>query len=301
MTLLEHTVDFLKQYGYLPKSYKPTKAGFEDVAITSAIAKFQRFDANVKRLKEETGEPLLEDGVPGGATLLAMQLPRCACEDPIEEPAIGSGGWSECIEPDEHGAIVEVDQSNLPSFLKPVFQAVLSNVQKSYAEIGLLFVFRDKSTKEDLIVGGPVDGRTQTDLTFTRGSGWIGLALVGPFSCGRKAWLKLHYGYQPRNVAREWTTLIKHELGHNCGLRHSSGGVMNPSIVGGLPVSWRGDPSHSTLVRWFGGEPVDIPGGDEPEPPSPPDDDEFPGVGEPIGDPFDLWNGAKGQVYRVFG
>jgi hypothetical protein len=66
-------------------------------------------------------------------------------------------------------------------------------------------------------------------------------------------------------------TLIKHELGHNSGLGHSRGGVMNPSIINGLPVSWKNDPSESQLRKWYGGEPV--PGGnplppDTPQPPT---------------------------------
>ena len=50
-----------------------------------------------------------------------------------------------------------------------------------------------------------------------------------------------------------------HELGHNAGLQHTRGGVMSPSIVHGLPSSWKGDPSRSVLARYYGGEP--IPGG----------------------------------------
>ena len=85
----------------------------------------------------------------------------------------------------------------------------------------------------------------------------IGLAIVGRGqSCRTSIWAKFDPGYQPANVVREWTSLVKHELGHNMGLSHSQGGVMNPSIIAGLPVSWRGDPSEPILSRWFGGKPV---------------------------------------------
>jgi hypothetical protein len=50
-----------------------------------------------------------------------------------------------------------------------------------------------------------------------------------------------------------------HELGHNAGLDHSRGGVMNPSIVSGLAPSWAGDPSEPILNRYYGGEPIEQP------------------------------------------
>jgi len=47
---------------------------------------------------------------------------------------------------------------------------------------------------------------------------------------------------------------------------------MNPSITSGpfTPRAWRGDPSESALVRFFGGIPVDLGiGGPDPEPEPP--------------------------------
>ena len=49
---------------------------------------------------------------------------------------------------------------------------------------------------------------------------------------------------------------------------------MNPSIIGGKfdENEWRGDPSESALVRFFGGVPVDLDDqpDPEPDPPTPP-------------------------------
>lgn len=298
--LLESTVGFLKEYGYLPKSAKPKS--LDDKSVVDAIALFQRTDANVAMLKEQTGTPLLPDGKIGPATSYAMALPRCACRDIEGEPALGSGGWANCHGmTDGHKAIVKVNRDGMPGFLKPHFEAVLRNVQKAYAEIGLLFVFVEQDGT-DILTGGMESGRVNVDMIFTRGAGWIGLAIVGTGDnqrCSSKIWAKFHYGYQPANIVREWTTLIKHELGHNCGLRHTSGGVMNPSIVSGLPVSWKGDPSYGTLARWFGGDPIDVPG-DKPDPP-PDDGDDWPGIGEPVGDAFSLAEGVRVQLVRVFG
>lgn len=292
--LLEGQVKFLKDYGYLTSGDAEQVKSFDDIQYRSAIERFRRFDANVERIESVTGD---EDST----TSVAMLMPRCSVMD-IDigaEAAIGKGGWAGCITPGLHGSIVEVNQSGLPDFLEDDFRQVLANTQSAYAEIGLLFIFRDKHTKEDLIVGGTVTGEAQTVLTFERGQGWIGLALVGPFSCGSRAWLKLDPGYRPSSVISEWTTLLKHELGHNCGLRHSSGGVMNPSIVRGLPISWAGDPQAGNLRRMFSGVPIEIPGGN-PEPPSG-DDGIWPPPFNPIGDSFQLAPGVRAQLYRVLG
>jgi len=295
--LLEGQVRFLEDYGYLSSEDAVNVKDFDDIQLRSAIEKFKRIDMNVERIQSVVGDEQVAVG-------MAMDMPRCQVKD-IDigaEAAIGSGGWSGCLKSGQHAAIVEVDQTFLPDFLEGSFRQVLINTQLAYAEIGLLFIFRDKLTKDDLITGSYVEGQPQTVLTFVRGKGWIGLALVGPFSCGQKAWLKLDPQYRPSAVVTEWTTLLKHELGHNCGLRHSSGGVMNPSIVRGLPVSWRGDPHESTLSRLYGGDPVEIPGG-TPEPPDkPPEDDgDFPPPFNPIGESFQLAPGVRAQLYRVLG
>lgn len=191
-------------------------------------------------------------------------------------PAFGSGNWKGCHNVGEfHCAAIRVDVTGLPSFLNPVFLTVLQNVQRSYAGIGLLFRFINVSGR-DLITGAVFDGPINSDMSFvSSSSGWIGLAIVGQGeTCGSKIWCKFLSTYKGGSdtaaIITQWTTLIKHELGHNCGRGHTSGGVMNPSIVNGLPVEWgHNDPSTSWLKGQFGGVPVPIIGGPTPPPPPP--------------------------------
>lgn len=182
-------------------------------------------------------------------------------------PAFGSGNWKGCHQVGEfHCATVGVNQSGLPSFLKPVFLQVLRNVQRAYAGVGLLFIFVTEG--RDMLTGKPFDGHINTEMSFVpRSDGWIGLAIVGQGeTCGGKIWCKFLNTYVGGNseaaIVTQWTTLIKHELGHNCGRGHTTGGVMNPSIVNNLPTDWvDSDPSTPWLKGQFGGVPVPIPGG----------------------------------------
>lgn len=190
-------------------------------------------------------------------------------------PAFGSGNWKGCHNiGDFHCASIGVDESGLPGFLRPVFQQVLKNVQSAYAGVGLLFRFIDVSGK-DMLTGESFSGNINSDMSFVNSSsGWIGLAIVGQGeNCSSKIWCKFLNTYKGGSndaaIIQQWTTLLKHELGHNCGRSHTNGGVMNPSIVNGLPTEWvPEDPSTSWLKGQFGGVPVPIPGG-SPEPPSP--------------------------------
>ena len=192
------------------------------------------------------------------------------------QPATGSGNWPSCHGIGNfHCAIVAVNSSGLPSFLKPLWKQVLTNVQRAYAGVGLLFRFLEGGT--DLLTGQPFSGNINTDLSFVSSSqGWIGLAIVGTNEgCGSRIWCKFlstyRGGQSAADVVTQWTTLVKHELGHNCGRSHTSGGVMNPSIVNGLPTLWTpSDPSTNWLNDQFGGVPVPIPGAPNPPVPDPP-------------------------------
>lgn len=187
-------------------------------------------------------------------------------------PAFGSGNWKGCHEVGNfHCAAISVDATGLPSFLKPVYLKVLQNVQTAYANVGLLFRFINKNGI-DILTGAAFSGTINSDMSFVNNSsGWIGLAIIGQGeTCGSKIWCKFLNTYQGGTseaaITTQWTTLIKHELGHNCGRNHTSGGVMNPSIVNNLPVEWSdNDPSTSWLRGQFGGVPVPIIG----QPPGP--------------------------------
>lgn len=231
-----------------------------DAAVKEALRSYQHFQKPV--LDELSagihGRRAIVDGEFGPATDQLLQMPRCGAADfVLTEEALGSGRWGQCAideYPDNHAVVVSWDTSKMPAFLQPVFAQVWTNVVAAYAEIGIAFVRRDGDAKANLTCRFTVPQQEGGG----RGGNWIGLAIVGwsGIRCSDSIWALFDLNYRPQNVLSEWTTLVKHELGHNMGLQHSSGGVMNPSIVRGLPVSWRGDPSESLLKRWFGGEPV---------------------------------------------
>ncbi len=222
-------------------------------AVERAIASYQDFMVeNLDPLALlHHSRPLRCDGYVGPATRQLMEQDRCGCPDygPDVQPAEGTGSWKRCHEIGNfHAATVFIDESGMPSFLKPKFDEVWKRNVAAYDELGLRWI----RTEDD-----------DANIIFSfvlRSNGWIGLAIVGQGqSCGSKIWCKYLARYQPSNVVREWTSLVMHELGHNAGLQHTRGGHMNAGILNGLPASWKGDPSESILKRYYGGEP--IPGG----------------------------------------
>lgn len=195
------------------------------------------------------------DGELGPCGREVLQMPRCECVDygPDVEPAVGTGNWPKCWDiGDYHASKVRIDKRGMPSFLSPVFDEVWDSVVAAYEQIGLRFIRTE-------------DDDRNIDFSFVGNrSGWIGLAIVGHGkTCGGSPiWCKYRANYHPSNVTRQWTNLIIHELGHNCGLSHSRGGLMNPVLTGG-PPTWANDPSERLLNKLYGGEPI----------PADPDDD----------------------------
>ncbi len=279
----------------------------DDPVVIAAMISMSRMDATryTKYVLDQHGRTPVFDGELGPA-MTAMLLEhngRCPIpdyipppgteflyEDPYLQsvvlrmqadsvlPAFGTGNWKGCHQVGNfHCATVGVDTSGLPGFLKLIFGDVLKNVQKAYAGVGLLFRFVKDG--RDMISGEDFNGNINTEMSFVNNSdGWIGLAIVGTGEqCGGKIWCKFLNTYRGGSdttaIITQWTTLIKHELGHNCGRGHTNGGVMNPSIVNNLPTEWvPTDPSTPWLKGQFGGVPVPIPGGGNvPSPPNPPD------------------------------
>jgi hypothetical protein len=196
--------------------------------------------------------------------------------------ATGNGNWEGCHNiGNAHCAIVQVNPGNMPSFLSPLFKTVITRVQKSYADIGLLLRYVDMS-KIDILTGEKLDTGVNLDFSFsTSSSGWIGLAQVSSNeSCSGRLFQKFLSTYRGGNsddaVITQWTTLIRHETGHNCGFLHTNSGVMSPTIVNNLPPEWSAtDPTTPKLKAAFSGVPVPIPGSPGPAPgpgPQPPVD-----------------------------
>jgi hypothetical protein len=202
------------------------------------------------------GRSVCCDGDCGIATRELFEQPRCGCPDygPQVQPAVGTGSWKRCHSiGDFHAATVYVHESGMASWLKPKFDEVWKLTVAAYEALGLRWIRTDNRN-------------ANIDFSFVTGSrGWIGLAIVGSGqSCGSQIWCKYLASWRPSNVVREWAILVMHELGHNAGLYHTRGGVMNAGIIYGLPASWAGDPAESILKRYYGGQPI------EPEPPVPP-------------------------------
>lgn len=229
------------------------------------------------------------DGKIGPAMMAMAQVSRCSVPDIAPPPgskfafgdpliqavaekmqrnvarAQGPGNWPGCHAVGNfHACAVEVQTRAAPDFLRPMLVSILGDVREAYAAIGLRFDFYDRDGRP-LHSNGPLRGSVNIRFNFVdRSSGWIGLAIVGKNeTCSSQIWcryLKTYRGGRnPQSIRTQWTTLIKHELGHNCGLDHTRGGVMNPTIVNGLGTSWgNDDPSTRTLRRQFGGEAVPI-------------------------------------------
>jgi hypothetical protein len=258
----EKILEFLRMTGHLQYPFGeeqnaptgPFHLAIHAAETLKAVASFQAFEAAMMdRLSMKFhGRPAKFDGDIGPATQEAMDAPRCGGPDygPSVQAATGSGSWKSCHNIGNfHAAKVFVHEEQLPSFLKPVWGDVWSRCQAAYMDIGHKWILTED------------ESQANTTISFVpRSNGWIGLAIVGEQeSCTSQIWARFLSTYQPSNIVNEWTTLIMHELGHNAGLQHSRGGVMNPSIVQGLAPTWRGDPSEPILVDYYGGEPIETP------------------------------------------
>lgn len=256
----EAIIKLLHQYGHLRVSEADLpKLHLAHRLVIDAARSYQQFMAADFQplVAKHHGRHPTYDGDVGPATQELFEIQRCAVPDFAFDEATGSGSWpAGCNQkwPQNHTVTINWGNTPVPGFLQPVFDQVWKNTVSAYAEIGLLLLRED----------GNKDANIQASFVQPDG-GWIGLAIVGRGQrCNTEMWCRYDKNYRPNNLLSEWTSLVKHELGHNMGLSHSQGGVMNPSIVRGLPISWKGDPSEPILNRWFGGDPVPVdPGGPE--------------------------------------
>jgi hypothetical protein len=270
---------------------KLTDQDYESQVIIATAQSFFSDDyiqakADRIKLNVEDIQPPNIDGHCGVYTQAMLDIRRCAFPDflppkdahfQFEDPrlqevmcrlqetgieAVGSGNWPRCHGVGNyHSASVRIDMTGIASFLTPIFKDVLSDVRIAYAKVGCLFRFVDSNGK-DMVTGEQFNGPININFSFVqRSDGWIGLAILGNNQgCSSRIWCRYLATYRPSNVRREWVTLIKHELGHNCGSGHLRGGTMNPSIVTGLPSTTWGssDPFLPWLNQRFGGQPVPI-------------------------------------------
>ena len=246
-----------------------------DAEVKTALRSFQEFmAADFDRLSnDEHGRSGIADGEYGPATAKLFEVDRCGHPDyEMATEEAGSGSWpSNCRDdhPGLHTFSVQINKSGMPSFLQNVIEPAWDLVVQAYANMGILFIREDDND------------RANTYVTWQRGAGWIGLAVV-PRSprCGERIWAKFDNRYQPGDILNQWARLLAHEFGHNMGMSHSRGGIMNPSITSGAftPTAWRGDPSESLLRRYFGGIPVPTNGFPVPPTGPPPTDGDCPKI-----------------------
>jgi len=139
----------------------------------------------------------------------------------------------------------------MPNHWENAFEEAWRKVQEAYVNVGIAFFETKEKRKANTIV------------TWQRGSGWIGLAIVprGP-KCGQQIWAKYdnRYGssFSLEKLINQLAQLMGHEFGHNMGLGHSRGGVMNPTLLNSpfTPNIWLTDPSYKYLKPWFSGQPI---------------------------------------------
>jgi len=238
-----------------------------DKVVRIAIQSYQEFFApELDRFSaEEYGHVGVADGELGPATAKLFAMERCGYPDyeMARTEEAGAGSWpANCRSdyPGIHTFSVQMNKAGMPSYLANVIEPAWELVRQAYANMGILFIREDNNSKAN------------TYVTWQRGAGWIGLAIVPSRPrCGDRIWAKFDNRYRPSQLLDQWARLLAHEFGHNMGMSHSRGGIMNPSITSGVftPTAWRGDPSEPLLRRYFGGNPVPV-GGEPPVPPTEP-------------------------------
>jgi len=265
-------IKWLWQYGHFYNPTMPnvqniqasdiTSLTVDDETVKEAITSLQMLDANFELLSQQHHNRVAQfDGIIGPATQELLMLPRCGQPDYEDQTATGEGSWQvpgcDPTRPDrehEHSIRVAINTSNASSKVKGYLDESLEMVRAAYGDMGLSVRYI-------------LDGSTDVEIVkrFQRlAGGTIGWNHVLQRStCAQTLEGRLDSGYQPD--AQLFAILECHETGHGVGAGHTRGGIMNPSILRVSPLSWRGDPSESKMVRWFGGEPIDS----EPNPPAP--------------------------------
>lgn len=220
------------------------KLSFKDKVVQEALASFQDMMIyDFERLSykyHHRGASISGDCCP--ATEELFEVKRCGHPDylpPSLPGAVGSGSFPQ---PCQKGGIkVHINKSRMPSVLLSRWAEIQRLSFSAYHNIGANLVETNNVNEAHIRVWWEVlAGST------------IGLAQFNNQSCNGWVFCKLDPGYTDLMFE-----LFTHELGHNNNLNHTRGGIMNPSIIPVNPKAWnRNDPSYSTLVRYYGGEPI---------------------------------------------
>jgi hypothetical protein len=262
-------IALLEEYGHFRNPQHPTGITAKDLprlSLADSVVKVA-FDSYIDFM----GLPMevSSNGKITAEALGSVFMPRCGCADyPAVEYAYpdvvgdaltGRGSWPAGCHPQfpgRHTFTVQVDKRGMPSYLAGTgsdigaFEQAWRLCVAAYADMGIAFVRQDND-------------QANTIITFQRGPGWLGLASVpSRFSCALRVWAKFDNRYRPSALVDQWARLIAHELGHNMGMSHFRGGIMNASLTSGVFSlrAWRGDPAESRLRTYFGGTPIILPG-----------------------------------------
>jgi len=240
------------------------------------------------------------DGLIGPATRSLVEIPRCPLPDFPPPPnasfhyddpelqkvvesmqaaaAFTGSYWRGCdsARPDIHSLTIGIDAKNAPSVFTQNQDKILEARRACAAEIGVAVKF--------VINPASMTGLQQYQVYRSIPGSVIGMNYFpNANSCGRIPDGSMDSSYNPSDW-RLHACLGCHESeGHGFGLNHTNGGTMNPSILLTWPLTWKGDPSWNTVVRYYGGKPIDPPA---PPPPPPPPATHPPVTGSLFGEPF---------------
>ena len=263
-------------------------------------------DSNFDILLQQTHKRIeLHDDTYGPATEKLAELPRCPIPDnPIpsslnidnlgfDSPEIAelwktlqqqqqnqiefaSTQWPKgCIQPDKHASKLDysdryaitiyLDTRNISTTWKNNLPKVIETVQKIYAEVGLVVLYYIDGKPYNKL-GNDIEP-LNSEISKVFGvipRGVIGWNEFPRSACNVTISGKLDSSWnvsQDGHISLEW-----HETGHGVGLSHTRGGVMNPSIIFGLPYTFINDTSQRAMTSKYGGQPVSTKPLNQPDP-----------------------------------